>query len=101
MEHQTINIMIYMTLLWLIVCISGQLYLIQLSEEIYKQASTVKLIQLNTDGIMLSIERKYLYIVRSIIAEWEKCTGFVMEETFISTVVQRDVNNYIMKEPKG
>ena len=83
------------------VCYSGQLYLIQLAEELKDSISGLTVIQLNTDGIMFSVDTKYEYKVRHILNKWQQTTGFGLDDTFISKIVQRDVNNYVMLETDG
>lgn len=79
------------------VCISGQLYLIQLIRELELAVKTLVLIQSNTDGIMFSVDNEWIPLVRKIVAEWEQNTQFIMEESIIDIVVQSNVNNYAMK----
>lgn len=76
------------------VCIDGQLYLLEVS---YKclDIESVELIQLNTDGIILSILRKDLPMLREIVKEWEERTKFNLEEEEMEQIIQKDVNNYI------
>jgi hypothetical protein len=50
---------------------------------------------------MFSIDRKFIRDVRSIVCDWEELTQFEMEEQGIEVVVQRDVNNYVMRELGG
>jgi len=83
------------------VCISGQLYLIQLTEQLYKYVPTIKILQVNTDGVMFSLDKKYESFALDIIHQWEEITGFGLENTYIDKIVQRDVNNYVMKETNG
>lgn len=79
------------------ICITGQLYLIQLAEELHTHVPTIRFIQLNTDGVMFSVDREHLSQVRDIIHKWEEQTRMVMEEEEIDVVIQRDVNNYVLK----
>jgi hypothetical protein len=83
------------------VCISGQLYLVNLILSLWHTFPSFKLIQSNTDGIMFSIRKDDVINVRGVIEEWERVTGFEMEEKGIEVVVQRDVNNYVMRELGG
>lgn len=83
------------------VCISGQLYLIELIQSLSDSIVSFRLVQSNTDGILFSVERGDLEKARTAIADWELRTGFTMEETLIDTIVQRDVNNYVMREASG
>lgn len=77
------------------VCISGQLYLIELAVHLWKACSSLRLVQLNTDGIMVSFRLKDEETYQDIIAEWQQRTGFTLEEDRIQKIVQRDVNNYV------
>ena len=77
------------------VCISGQLYLLELAEHLYREVDTLKIIQLNTDGIMIEVDRAHLADVQAICDEWQKRTGFTLEDDTIKRLVQKDVNNYL------
>ena len=77
------------------VCISGQLYLLELANHLSFQVPSLRIIQLNTDGIMVSFEDKDYPKVLAITEEWQLRTGFELEEDCISEIVQKDVNNYI------
>jgi len=83
------------------VCISGQLYLLELAETLVESVRTLELIQLNTDGIMVSVDRARLGEVRGAYHRWEARTGFGLEEDDISVVWQKDVNNYAMRTTDG
>lgn len=83
------------------VCISGQLYLIELINRLGHALPDLLLIQANTDGIMFRIPRVDVPEVRKIIADWEKRTKFTMEEDVITQVRQRDVNNYCIRMKNG
>lgn len=80
------------------VCISGQLYLIELINSLLLFIDGFTLIQSNTDGIMFSVPRKAIDTVHEIVLEWSNRTGFNMEEDIIDKVVQRDVNNYVIRK---
>jgi len=87
------------------VCISGQLFLLELSEHLIAECPTLKIIQLNTDGIMVSFDNEDEPTYQAITQEWQDRTGFELEEDFIRKIVQKDVNNYVEvpadgKEPK-
>lgn len=83
------------------VCISGQLFLLDLTYGIMKECISAKPIQLNTDGLMLSIDLKELDKAQVIIEEWQKRTGFVLETDHIGKIIQKDVNNYIEVQLDG
>lgn len=77
------------------VCISGQLFLLELSEHLIAECPSLKIIQLNTDGIMVSFDHEDEAKYQEITQEWQDRTGFELEEDFIRKIVQKDVNNYV------
>ena len=77
------------------VCITGQLFLLELSQHLISECSTLKIVQLNTDGIMVSFDKSEYDKVLSITKEWEERTRFELEEDKIKRIVQKDVNNYV------
>ncbi len=77
------------------VCISGQLFLLELSEHLIAECPTLKIIQLNTDGIMVSFDHEDEAKYQEITQEWQDRIGFELEEDFIRKIVQKDVNNYV------
>jgi len=77
------------------VCITGQLFLLELSEHLIAECPTLKIIQLNTDGIMVSLDETDVEKWQEITQEWQDRTGFELEEDLISKIVQKDVNNYV------
>lgn len=77
-----------------LVTITGELFLVDLLE---KLEGKVKVIQSNTDGIIVvpinndwSLKDEIIHIVE----EWEQRTGFVIKKEEIYNLWQRDVNNY-------
>ena len=83
------------------VCISGQLFLLELARQYIGKIPSVKLIQLNTDGVMVSLEESDLPTLLAINDEWSKRTRFLLEEDKIAKIVQKDVNNYVMVATDG
>lgn len=83
------------------VCISGQLYLLELAEHLYQEIPNLVIVQLNTDGIMVEFDVEYYPQVQAIAAEWQARTGFELEEDKIAKIVQKDVNNYIEVQEDG
>ena len=77
------------------VCITGQLFLLELSYHLLAECSTLQIVQLNTDGIMISFNESEYDKVLEITKEWEQRTGFELEEDRIKRIVQKDVNNYV------
>lgn len=77
------------------VCISGQLYLIELSNHLYQAVPDLRILQTNTDGIMVEFDDSHYSLVKEITDEWQRRTGFELEEDVISRIYQKDVNGYI------
>lgn len=83
------------------VCITGQLRLLELAENLFETCCSVKIIQLNTDGVMYSYDKLETKTVDSIVNEWQERTGFELESDYIRKIVQKDVNNYIEVKTNG
>lgn len=83
------------------VCITGQLFLLELAEHLYSEVDGLKIVQLNTDGIMLECDRNQLELVDSICEEWQSRTGFELETDSVSKIAQKDVNNYVEVQADG
>ena len=77
------------------VCITGQLFLLELANHLRADCNTLEIIQLNTDGIMVSFDDSEYPKVLEITQEWEQRTGFELEEDKIKAIIQKDVNNYV------
>ena len=82
------------------VCITGQLFLLELSQHLIKECPSLRIVQLNTDGIMVSFDESEYEKVQAITKEWEQRTKFELEEDKIKRIVQKDVNNYV-EIPEG
>lgn len=83
------------------VCISGQLYLLELSEHLYEKIPNLKIVQLNTDGVMVEFNDEFYSDVIEITKEWEQRTGFDLEEDKVARIAQKDVNNYVEVQSDG
>lgn len=81
--------------------ISGQLFLTMLTMQLLNACKTIKLLNLNTDGLMYSVDKSELHIVDEIAAAWEKQTGFELETDDISKVWIKDVNNLLLIKTDG
>ena len=77
------------------VCITGQLFLLELANHLRADCKTLEIVQLNTDGIMVSFDDSEYDKVLAITKEWETRTGFELEEDKIKAIAQKDVNNYV------
>ena len=82
-------------------CISGQLFLLELAQHLYKDIPDLRIVQLNTDGIMIEFDDSHYNQVQEILAEWQSRTGFELEEDCIAQISQKDVNNYVEVQPSG
>ena len=81
--------------------ISGQLFLTMLTMQLLNACKTIKLLNLNTDGLMYSIDKSELPIVDEIASAWEKQTKFELETDDIAKVWLKDVNNLLFIDTKG
>lgn len=83
------------------VCISGQLYLLELACHLVRDIPSLRLIQLNTDGVMVSLEEEDYETYKAIHDEWMSRTGFGLEDDEIEIIWQKDVNGYAMRTTDG
>lgn len=75
------------------ICINGQLILIDL---VLKMSKYAKLIQSNTDGIMMSYEEENLHHLLQIKTDFEKQYDLLLGFKKLKAIYQRDVNNYLI-----
>lgn len=83
------------------VCITGQLRLLELANHLYTECETLKVIQCNTDGIMVSLETSDLDKYYAICKEWCDRGRYTLEEEIIRAIIQKDVNGYIEVATNG
>lgn len=83
------------------VCITGQLYILELAMRYLRETTTVRIIQLNTDGLMISIDEEEMDTIYRLNDEWQKSKNLLLEEDKIRKIVQKDVNNYIAVYDNG
>lgn len=82
------------------VCISGQLSITELVVA-YSHIEDLRILQINTDGVMISIPDDAYETVIAVNEWWQKQTGLLLEEDRIEFVWQKDVNNYVMRTTDG
>ena len=82
------------------ITVNGQLLLSMLAEWLLK-VPTIKLIQINTDGITYFIHRDYEPQAVEICKQWENYTKLVLEDADYNRMWIRDVNNYIAEDKQG
>ena len=82
------------------VCVHGQLLLLDLIEKLEPHC---KIIQSNTDGILVKLNAKndkeadeQYSLIDDIAYEWEQRTGLTLEFDEYRRVYQKDVNNYVI-----
>ncbi len=81
------------------VCIYGQLLLLDLIEKLEPHC---KIIQSNTDGVLVKLNRYEDYdLIDDICYEWEQRTRLQLEFDEYRQVFQKDVNNYIVVDADG
>lgn len=83
------------------VCITGQLYILELAMRYLNACTTVRIIQLNTDGIMISLDEDEMPTIYAINDEWQRSKHLLLEEDKIKAIYQKDVNNYIAVYENG
>jgi hypothetical protein len=76
------------------ITINGQLMLCMLAE-MFMDIESVKLLQINTDGITIKVRRDKIDDVEAKCAEWMKLTKLDLERADYSKMFIRDVNNYL------
>lgn len=77
-------------------CRVGQIFLAALASKLTKYVPSLKVIQTNTDGILIYCRRKDISLVESYQVEWSKVSGINMEADVVEKIWQRDVNNYLL-----
>lgn len=79
------------------VCRTGQLLLTALSCRLVNRIPTLKIIQTNTDGILILCKKADWDTVQEEKKLWETTTGINLDTDDALRIWQRDVNNYILE----
>lgn len=83
------------------ICINGQLLLLDLIEKLCVNPH-IKLIQSNTDGILVKLDSYDDFeFLDDTVWEWECRTGMTMEFDEFRYIFQKDVNNYVAVTADG
>lgn len=77
-------------------CRLGQIFLTALACKINNTLNGAKIIQSNTDGILVYLRRNDIPLLKNLMDEWTNISGINMETEEYSRIWQRDVNNYVM-----
>ena len=83
-----------------LVCINGQLMLIDLIEHL-SDIESFELIQSNTDGLIIKIKRSDFEQLDDICYEWESRCNMELEFDYIEEIWEKDVNNYVFRQFDG
>lgn len=83
------------------VTITGQLLLVSLAVELDESCPTLKLLNLNTDGVMFSVDKIDLPAVDRICEDWQTRSRMVLETDHINRVWIKDVNNLLFETTEG
>lgn len=81
-----------------LVCVFGQVLIIDLLEKI---EDLIELLQSNTDGIFIKVNRSDIPELKRRVEEWEKRTGLKMSYDEFTAMYAKDVNNYIAVRADG
>lgn len=76
------------------ITINGQLMLCMLAE-MMMEVDSVRIIQINTDGITIKVKRTKIDEVEAQCKEWSRITKLDLERADYTKMFIRDVNNYI------
>lgn len=82
------------------VTINGQLMLCMLAERLMT-VPTLKIIQINTDGITYFVHRSHEPHAAAMCKDWEQVTKLTLEDADYKRMFIRDVNNYIAEGMDG
>ena len=83
-----------------LVCINGQLMLLDLIEKL-EAVPSFELIQSNTDGLIIKIAKSDFDKVDDICYEWESRCNMKLGFDYIKEIYQKDVNNYLFVQYDG
>lgn len=82
------------------ITINGQLMLCMLAEWLLT-VDTLRIIQINTDGVTYLVRRDKAPHAHVVQAIWERLTKLVLERVEYSRMWIRDVNNYVAQKTNG
>jgi hypothetical protein len=73
--------------------VTGQLSIAMLAETL--ELMDMRVLSINTDGIVTRVPRRRLEEFNAAVKNWEKVTGFKTEEVRYKATFSKDINNYI------
>lgn len=80
-------------------CRVGQMILIAIANHLFTEITDIKIIQNNTDGILVYARRTDLPKIQTIVDEFSAISNFVFEVEEDNRLWQLNVNNYIAEHP--
>ena len=83
------------------ITLNGQLSLCLLAEKLMIAIPSIKILQVNTDGITVAVRREDRELYNQVCADWQKQVGLKLEFADYSKMIIRDVNNYIAVYTNG
>ena len=84
------------------VCLTGQLHILDLIEQMYRAVPEgLQLIQLNTDGWVISAPRVILDTLNNVVSQWQERTNLTVDTDEVEVIVQANVNNYVLRTADG
>lgn len=81
------------------VTINGQLMIMMLCEEL--ELNNIEVMSANTDGIVIKLYKKDKQVFEDIATRWKSLTGLDADSEEYECYINRDINNYIIKEING
>ena len=80
------------------VCRVGQIFLAAFANKIFNYVPDIKIVQTNTDGVLVYVKRTSIAKLEEYIEEWQTVSGINMEMEYVNRIWQKNVNNYILTE---
>tara|TARA_R110002096_G_scaffold126982_4_gene274390 strand:- start:4179 stop:6128 length:1950 start_codon:yes stop_codon:yes gene_type:complete len=81
------------------ICVNGQLLLVMLAEQFLK--IDIEVVQINTDGILIYVQRHKKRVVDMLCNKWMKLTKLKLDYDHFDLVAQKDCNNYVARYTNG
>ena len=83
------------------ITVNGQLLLCMLAERLMMTVPGLRMIQINTDGLTVSVPRRLEWLIKDACDWWQRVTGLTLEDARYSSMFIRDVNNYLAVSESG
>ena len=100
-KSNDINSFLYDPQFTMAITVNGQLLLSMLADWITDSIADLTILQINTDGITIRINKKAVDTYYKICKEWETKTKLTLEYVEYSKMIIGDVNNYLAVTTKG